>query len=137
MKERPLPTDLEGPCFGTVEDGRFYGDDCVHYRTAYYNDDTSIFYDFVENGRRYDVPEISRFECPAWLREASGFFGVGGFARAVQNPDDAFREASEAYLSGEVTSQGAQAIGGNVAKFAPYAIPVATAIDAGCSAIGY
>lgn len=55
LKARSLPTDLEAPCFGRVEDDRFYGDECLHYRTAYYNADPSIYFNF-QKGRRYDQP---------------------------------------------------------------------------------
>jgi len=137
---RPLPSELDAPCFykGPVyDDALFASDQCLHYRTAFYNNDSSIYYDFIEKGERYDQPKISRIQCPESLRNAAQFFGLGGFVRAVTNPDDAFSQSSQAYLSGEVTTQTAAAIGDRAAELSPYVTLGATAVDAACAAIGY
>lgn len=59
LKQRALPQELDAPCFyrGPVyDDVLFASPVCEHYRVAYYNKSSSIFYDFIEKGRRYDQP---------------------------------------------------------------------------------
>ena len=56
---RALPPELDAPCFyrgpvyGPAIDALFESNVCVHYRTAYYNSDPSIFFNFVERGIPY------------------------------------------------------------------------------------
>ncbi len=102
LKQRALPQDLDAPCFyrGPVyDDALFASDKCVHYRTASYNNKSSIFYNFIEKGIRYDVPQISRFACPGGLKFTSQLFGIGGFGRTIAG-DDSFANKEQTILVG-------------------------------------
>jgi hypothetical protein len=136
--KEPLP-DLEAHCGYNAPNDIFYGGECLHYRTAKANDDSSIYFDFVGKGRRYDEPHISRIECPKPFRNVVQFFSLGGFARSVTStdPTKAFDQALEAYIVGDLTHKGATAVGGRVATVVPYATVAITALDAACAAIGY
>jgi len=59
LERQPLPGDLHDTCFGLVEDSRFYSAECLHYRTAFYNNNSEIYWDWNHRGRRYDEPNIS------------------------------------------------------------------------------
>jgi RHS repeat-associated protein len=133
--KEPLP-DLEAHCGYNAPNDVFYGEECLHYRTAKANDDSSIYFDFVGKGRRYHEPQISRIECPGWLRDLAGFIGVGGFARAARFDEDSLKNAQNAYLSGEFNRLIGEYAGVPV-KLSVYATAFATAIDGGCAAIGY
>lgn len=73
-KQRPLPDlDAEGsPCHYSQPSEGYYSDMCLHFSTAKANKDSTIFYDYTEKGRRYDVPRKSQIR----FREMARYGGA-------------------------------------------------------------
>ena len=115
---KPLP-DLEVECGYDAPNDVFYGDKCLHYRTAKANNDSSIYYDFVNTGRRYDQPKISRIPFPSYndfcryaTNTAISTVGKTGAAAG------AAIGLAAGSVAGPVTAAGGLALGGEIGAYA-------------------
>ncbi|HEX7277084.1 MAG TPA: RHS repeat-associated core domain-containing protein, partial [Acidimicrobiales bacterium] len=91
MKEkRDLPPALRAPCYyegpGTLaeKNARFNTAECDHYRLAIANEDNSIYYEFVEEGRRWDKVQVSQISAHGILR---GIVRIAGCGLSVYGRD--------------------------------------------------
>lgn len=125
--QRPLPEGWDAPdgyCGYRQINEIFYGDECDNYWAALRANDSSIYYDFKENGIDYFAPQGPQGgECPGWVVGLAQFVGLGDVYRGVRdrNFDDISSSAKNTSL---IALEGLPAIG--VAS-------VGTAVDFACS----
>gem|GEM_PF-1400120 len=80
LRQRSLPTALAGPCLGKdspqlgnkdIQYLFFHGPICEHWRIAYYNHDSSLFYNFTDHGRTWYKARIRHYSLRTLCRRYS------------------------------------------------------------------